>query len=332
MRKYFFSSTDFVQLFGEGGGAGAAGDGGSQGTAGTTPAGQESAALAQPQTQGVKSRNPLAEVQYGLPAEEDGAPDAGEQKQTAAPEQPVDRAAQFETLIKGEYKDLFEQRMRDTIQKRLKGNEEKVKRYDAMSPVLELMAKSYGVDPKDTDALRNAIEKDDKFFEDAAMENGTTTAQERQKWRMAMENQQLREQVTQVREAAEQQRKDEQAVRQVDAWRREGEALKQIYPSFDLRKEAQNEQFRAMLSSGVSVRTAFEVMHKDEMLAGAMQFASKQAEEKVANAVQAGKRRPAEGAMASRAPSLRKTDVTQLTRADREEIDRRVARGEKIRF
>ena len=124
----------------------------------------------------------------------------------------------------------------------------------------------------------------------------------------------------------------EQADRQYSSWVQEGEQLKQIYPSFDLRAESKNPEFGQLLASGVSVKTAYEVIHKDEMISGAMQFASREAEKRVANAVIAGQRRPTEGAASNRAPSLRKTDVSQLTRADREEIDRRVARGEKIRF
>ena len=151
MRKYSLSSLFDIQLFGEGsGGAGAAG-GGEGGASGAAPAGQESAVFAQPQK---GKTNPLAEVQYGLPDEEE-APVAQEQQEAA----PADRAAQFEKLIKGEYKDLYEQRIKDTISKRLKGNEEKVKRLDAMSPVLELMAKSYGVDASDTEALKVLTDK-----------------------------------------------------------------------------------------------------------------------------------------------------------------------------
>ena len=324
MRKYSLSSLFDIQLFGEGaGGAGAAG-GGEGGASGAAPAGQESAVFAQPQK---GKTNPLAEVQYGLPDEEE-APVAQEQQEAA----PVDRAAQFEKLIKGEYKDLYEQRIKDTISKRLKGNEEKVKRLDAMSPVLELMAKSYGVDASDTEALREAIERDDKYFEDAAIENGTTTAQEREKWRTHLENEQLRAKVQQYDEMLKDQQQKEQANRQYSSWVQEGEQLKQIYPSFDLRAESKNPEFGQLLASGVSVKTAYEVIHKDEMISGAMQFASREAEKRVANAVIAGQRRPTEGAASNRAPSLRKTDVSQLTRADREEIDRRVARGEKIRF
>ena len=186
--------------------------------------------------------------------------------------------------------------------------------------------------PDGSVALREAIERDDKYFEDAAIENGTTTAQEREKWRTHLENEQLRAKVQQYDEMLQDQQKKAQADRQYSSWVQEGEQLKQIYPSFDLRTESKNPEFGQLLASGVSVKTAYEVIHKDELISGAMQFASREAEKRVANAVIAGQRRPTEGAASNRAPSLRKTDVSQLTRADREEIDRRVARGEKIRF
>lgn len=299
------ASLDWIQLFGEGGAG--AGDGGA------APAGQEAAALAQPQTKGVK--NPLASVQYGL---EEGAPDAGE---PATP----DRNARFEELIKGEYKDLYDQRVQDTIRKRLKGNEETVKKYNSLSPVLDLLAKKYGVDPSDAAALGKAIEEDDAYYEDEALETGLTVQQVKEKRKMLRENEQLRVQL-------EQQQMRENADRQYADWVRQGDALKAVYPSFDLKAEVQNEQFLSLLRSGVPLQTAFEVVHKDEILPAAMQFAARQAQQKVTDSIMAGQKRPTEGAMSNRATSVRKTDVTQLTRADREEIARRVARGEKIRF
>ena len=312
MRELTLSSLDFIQLFGEGAGGAA----GAEGAGGEGPAGQNDAAIAQPQN---GRRNPLADVQYGKPEEEAEAPVAAEQKE------PVDRAAEFEKMIKGEYKDLYAQRIQDTISKRLKGTEETVKKYKALEQSLDLLGNRYGIDPSNAEALAAAIEEDESFFEEEALQSGKSVRELQEKRRMKRENARLTAQLDEMT-------RREQADRQYGSWLQEGEQLKQIYPSFDLAAEVKNDQFLAMLSSGVSVKTAFEVAHKDELISGAMQYASRQAEEKVANSILAGQRRPAEGAMASRATSLRKTDVTQLTRADRDEIERRVARGEKIRF
>ena len=89
---------------------------------------------------------------------------------------------------------------------------------------------------------------------------------------------------------------------------------------------------RSLIGSGVPLRTAFEVLHQGEILPAAMAYSARRAEERLAESVIAGQRRPAEGAMGSQGPVISKRDVSRLTRAEREEIDRRVARGEKIRF
>lgn len=311
MVKLILSPFFDIQLFAEGAGGGTGG-----GDAGGTPAaGQNSAAVAQPQTQGVKG-NPLAGVQYGKQEE---APAAAEQINTD------DRTARFEELIKGEFKDLYDQRMQDTIQRRLKGNEATVQKYNALAPVLDLLAGKYGVDAENIEALSKAIEDDETFYEDEALEKGLTVEQVKAIRKMERENEQLRAEMSA-------QRNRQQANAQYAAWMQQAEQVKSIYPSFDLAAEIQNEQFRNLLTSHVPVQTAYEVIHKDEIIPAAMRFTAQKVTEKVANSVMAGQRRPTESAMASTNAVQRKSDVSQLTRADREEIDRRVARGEKIRF
>jgi len=63
-----------------------------------------------------------------------------------------------------------------------------------------------------------------------------------------------------------------------------------------------------------------------------MQYTAQQVEQKVANSVRAGQRRPAEAAMGGNGGVVHKSDVSKLTKADIEEINRRVARGERITF
>jgi hypothetical protein len=300
-----------IQLFAEGGGDGGTGGG----DAGAGPAGQNTeAAVAQPQTGG--KRNPLADVRYG---KQEDAPAAAGQAETE------DRNAQFEALIKGEYKDLYEQRLQDTISKRLKGNESTVQKYNALAPVLEMLGSKYGVDAADSEALAKAIEEDETFYEDEALEKGMTVQQVKEIRKMQRENAELRQQM----EAQHQQERADQILAK---WQSDSEALKQIYPSFNLEQEMQNEQFRALLTSNIDVRTAYEVCHKDEIISSAMQFTAGKVQEKVANAVRAGQKRPAEGAMGNRSSVVVKSDVSKLTKADRDEIDRRVARGERVVF
>lgn len=302
MRKLSMIPYFDIQLFAEGDGGTGAGD-----------AGAGSAAPAQPQT---GEKNPLASVQYGKQA---GAPDAGE------PQGNDDRSARFEAMIKGEFKDLYGQKVRDAVLTRLKSNEETVNRYNQVTPLLQMLGDKYGVDSADPQALIHALEEDESFYEKEAQETGMSIQQLKEVRRMQRENAQLREQMDHL----ESQKKSAEILA---GWNQEAEKVKAVYPSFDFETELQNEQFRNLLTSHVPMQTAFEVIHKDEIIPAAMQYTAKQVEQKMAKSILAGQKRPSEGALGSQSPVQIKSDVSQLTKADRDEIERRVARGERISF
>jgi hypothetical protein len=298
-----------LQLFAEGAGAG---DGGTAQGQGVT----EAAAL--PQTKGEKS-NPLAGVKYGI-QEEEAAP-AAEVQQTATP----DRNAEFEALIKGEYKDLYDAKVQDTIQKRLKGTKETVDKFNALSPTIEMMAKKYGVDAGDIEALNKAIQEDDSYYEQEALEKGLTVQQLKEIRKMERENADLKAQM-------EEQQRQENGKKLYAAWMQQAEEAKKVYPSFDMRAEMNNPKFVDLLRSNIDVRTAYEVLHKDEIIPAAMQFTAKTVESKLAKSIAANGARPSENGMSSQSAAVVKSDVSQLSKEDRAEIIRRVQRGEKIRF
>lgn len=296
-----------LQLFAEGAGGGDGGTG-AEGATGVT------ATVAGSQ-KGVK--NPLADVKYGI----QDAPAAEEPAQTATP----DRNAAFEALIKGEYKDLYDARVQDTVQKRLKGSKETVDRYNALTPTIEILAKKYGVDANDIEALNRAIEEDDTYFEDEALQRGITVEQLKEIRKMERENAELKRQMTE-RET------QEKASKLYAGWMEQAEQAKAVYPSFDLQAEMANPRFLDLLRSNVDVRTAYEVLHKDEIIPAAMQFTARTVEQKLTNKIISGGARPAENGMSSQGAAVTKSDVSQLSKADRQEIIRRVQRGEKIRF
>ena len=108
--------------------------------------------------------------------------------------------------------------------------------------------------------------------------------------------------------------------------------LKGKYPQFDLQLEAQNDQFVRMLRSGVPMEHAYRVMHMDEILGDSVRAMAQQTEQRVVNNVRARGSRPAENGTSSQGAFTYKDDVSKLTRKDRAEIAKRVARGETIRF
>ena len=307
MKNYNFIPMLSLQLFAEGG----AGDGGTAQGQGAT------AEVASQQTKGAK--NPLANVQYGI---QEDAPVAGVQQTT---EVQTDPEAEFEKLIKGQYKAQYDARMQDTIQKRLKGQKETVDKYNALQPVLEILGKKHGVDATDVDALIKAIEEDDTYFEEEALEMGMTVEQLKKFRSMERENAELRK-------AQDEQKKQERANQIYAGWMEQAEQTQKVYPSFDMRAEMNNPEFVKLLRSNIDVRTAYEVLHKDEIIPAAMQFTAKTVESKIAKKIAANGARPSENGMSSGSPAVVKSDVSQLSKADRAEIIRRVQRGEKIRF
>ena len=238
----------------------------------------------------------------------------------------IDREAEFEKLIKGEYKDLYDARMQDTIKNRLKGQKETVDKYNALTPTLEMLAKKYGVDASDVDALNKAIEEDDAYYEDEALEKGITVEQLKQFKRMEKENAELKK-------MRDEQNAKEAVEKRVAGWMEESKQVKAIYPQFDLRSEMQNPKFAELLRvPGVDVRTAYELTHKDEIIAGAMQFTAKTVEKKIADKIAANGARPTENGLNSQSASLTKSNVSQLSNAEIDEINRKILRGEKVSF
>ena len=311
-----------LQLFADGGAGGAAGAGDGDGGTGSEGATGVTATAAVSQRKGVKE-NPLANVKYGTQVEE--ATPAAEVDNTAPAE---DRNAKFEALIKGEYKDLYDAKVQDTIKKRFKDNQEQketVEKYNALTPTIEMLAKKYGVDPADIAALNKAIEEDDSYYEEEALEKGVTVEQLKEIRKMEKENAELKRQM-------EEQNRRDNANKLYAQWMEQEQQTKAVYPNFSLRTEMQNPKFVELLRSNIDVQTAFEVIHKDEIIPAAMQYTAKQVEQKIANKIIANGARPVENGNSSQGASLTKSDVSQLTKADRAEVNRRVLRGEKITF
>lgn len=313
VKKLLFPLKLNLQLFadGAGGGDGGTGSEGAMGASVTVATSQK--------TKGAKS-NPLADVVYGKQAEaiEEETPAAEVKKPTE------DRNAMYEAFLK-DYKDLDDARIQNIVQKRLKGSKETVEKYEALAPTLEILAKKYGVDASDIKALNKAIEEDDSYFEEEALEKGVTVEQLKEIRKMERENADLK------RQMAEHSRR-ENANQVYKQWMEQADEVKAVYPGFDLKAELENPRFTDLLRNNIDVRTAYEVIHKDEIIPAAMHIAAKNAEKKLTNKVIANGARPVENGNYSQSATVTKSDVSTLNKADRAEIMRRVANGERISF
>ena len=319
-----------LQLFDAAGaaGAGAASSGG-EGVA-DAAAGENQAMESRSDAGKRRRANPLENVVYGkqqnqeadvqeVPA--DNTQDAAETAEDTAPTE--DRKAAFEKLIQGEYKDQFAERTQAIIDKRFRETKTLEQQIKQAAPVLDMLCEKYGVPKGDLKKLNAAIEEDDSYYEEEAMRRGMSVEQLKEIRKIERENETLRKEM-------EEKERRENADRLYSQWLQQSEELKNIYPSFNLQQECQDQRFVDLLRNNIDVRTAYEVIHRDDIIGGAMQYTAQQVSKKLTEKIRTNGARPAENGLASHGAVITKSDVNSWTKADRDEVERRVLRGEKI--
>ena len=260
------------------------------------------------------SKGVLSNVRYGKQADAVGETDT-QPSETA----PRDMSAEFDDLIKGEYKDAFTKKTQGIIDQRFKETKILEEYRNDVTPIIDALYTKYGV--SDIAGLRDAIENDDSYWEQRAEAKGLTVDQFKTVSKLEAEN-------AKFRRMQDQRVRERQAQEQYQKWIAEGEEVKKAYPQFDLATESQNPRFVDLLVKGINVQTAFEVIHMNDI-----KMMSAQARQKaVVNSVRANGLRPSENGVARQAGVQIKSDVHKLTKEDRREIARRRARGEHIEF
>jgi len=116
----------------------------------------------------------------------------------------------------------------------------------------------------------------------------------------------------------------------------QGQALKAVFPGFDLREELRDPLFARLTAPGVglSVEDAYHAVHRRQIQQQSMQAAARKTQELIANAIRSGTHRPDESGTAAQAPSVSRFDYRSATPAQRkaikDEIRRAAAEGRKV--
>lgn len=234
-----------------------------------------------------------------------------------------ERKKAFNDLINGEYKDLYQeefQRVFDRRFKQVKGMEAELA---SNKEVIDMLKSRYGVD--DVAKLKTALSEDTEYWESVAEQHGMTVEQYHAMQKLERENAELK--AIRQRQIGQQ-----QFQQQIDDWYREADRVKELYPSFDFKTEAQNPEFLSLLRNGNSVEHAYKVLHFDELTQNAARVAAQTADAQAQARMKQKASRPSENGTSSKSAVIVKNDAASLTRRERAEIARRVARGETIRF
>lgn len=310
-----------LQFFAEGAGTGTGEGTGAQGSAAGTQS-QSGENITQDAAGHRAKRNPLANTVYG---KQNKNPDAGDvnENNDGTGKKP------FEELVKGEYKEEFDRYFQERFNARFKAQKQEQDviraQNEELGNIVDMLAAKYGIQSRDMKALEKAMNEDTAYYEKEAEEKGITVEQLRQMRKMEFENSKL---VKQMQEH----RQQEEIRKNMEEWGKQAQELKTIYPNFDFETETQNAEFRALITRNIPVRTAYEVIHKDEIIGGAMQYTAQQVAQKMSNGIRQRAKRPDENGMSSGSGITIKTDVHSLTKEDRREIARRASRGERIIF
>lgn len=259
----------------------------------------------------------------------DAGPQSGNAGVAAGEQQP--QKDSFDELLKKdpEYKAAYDARVKKAIDGRFARQQKQEERQKKLDPILDVLGSKYGLsrgeDGYDLDALTKAIDEDKSYYEEEALRRGMSVEELKRFKHLERENDQFRR----TMEERERQEASQKAWGKV---MQQAEEAKQVYPSLDIDAEMQNPGFGRLVAAGVPVRTAYEVVHRDEIMGGAMQYTAQQTAEKISNAVAAGARRPNEGGMGAGSSAETKIDPAKLTKEQRAEIRKRVLRGEAVTF
>ena len=312
-----------LQMFAEGG------DGAAEGTGEAAAA--EKAASAPAQSKGREAA--AAEVDEMLsPAEEpDAEEDAaeGEEQDGAADKSGTDPEAHrkaFGELMRGEYNREFGEMI---VQATQKAYDSILNEQGPVGRILNALGQKYGTAPGDYEALAAAVEggvvKDDAYYEDMAMKKGISVQLAKEMDALESENAKHR--------AAEQQRAEAAKMEAIQQeWDAAAERIRAEDPGFDIKTALADPDFAQMLKLGVKMEDAYKARYFDDIMARRTTQTAKTVEKGVEARIRQRGARPAENGTNPGGAAVLKTDVSKLTPAQCEELERRAMRGQIITF
>ena len=256
----------------------------------------------------------------------DGVSDSDVQESSVAavPDKALMKA-EFERLIKGDYKEFYEERVKENLARRFRENAGIKKQNEQNRKIVEMLYDRYNLMPGDVRALKAALDSDNAYLAAEADKRGMSI--ENYKYIKKLETENRHFMATEARYRAR-----EKANETVEKWFGESAKVKETYPDFDIFSEAKNPEFISLIQSGIDVRTAYEVLHHAELVREAEQRAAREAEIKTAESIRQKSSRPAENGLSSKSSAIFANGVSSLTPKEREDIARRAARGERISF
>lgn len=226
---------------------------------------------------------------------------------------------------KKQFKSFYDEDVKNHVTNRHKDYKALSKAKSEQDDFLNLMHARYGT--SDLNGLRDAIDKDDGFWQDKADEANMTVPQFKEHLKLQAERDAAVRTVDTIRA-------QENAREQYNVWFEESKAVKEQYPEFDLNTELRNPQFRSMLSANYSkefmpsMRQIYELIHRDEI----MEKQKASVQKNTIDNIKARGLRPDEAGSDSGGAVDYTFDASKMSSKERADIARRVKAGESYTF
>ena len=324
-----------LQLFAGEGASGSGGEGGAEGAAtgegAVDPGQQRLLELGVPADKIRKNRAYKPKATATAPVE------AG---QGQAQEQPAQQAAaadteteepNTETKARMSWDEIkadpeYKREIQAIVQSRLRSAKAAEETLGKLTPALEMQALKFGLDPSniDYDELAKRMADREAYVEDKALREGVTYDEADR----AVDNE-----LKAASEKRQQRTLEEQAFQNhIMKLEQQGEAMKKVFPNFDLRAELQNPAFARMTSPnvGISVEDAYYAVHRKELQTAAMQVTAQKTAQMISNSIASGSRRPDENGTSGQAPSVTTFGYRSMSPERRNALKQRIRSGEKI--
>lgn len=249
---------------------------------------------------------------------------------------------EFEKLIKGKYKNVYQNRVQSLVKDRLSTKDKQIsdmqKKENTGNQIFALIANKYNVQPDDLDGLLKAVTEDKDLFAEKALAAGVTTEEARNNF--------FTQQKTNAQEEELETLRREKAARELDTHLRTIAAETQKeFPNFNLEEEFQNPSFRTALDFIAKQRneqnektgrndeiydltTAYKMAHFNELQKDLVKRSSSAAISAAAQSIQSGARRPTENAVKKSGTTTQRKSVEDMSDAEFDAFYEKVRRGE----
>ena len=320
-----------LQLFADGASGGEGGGDGSEAGETAAAAGQQRLKeLGVPESKIRKNRA----YKFGKPSAEavrKAEPQEQPKQEAAAPTDQKDSQQEAQSRPRMSWDEIvkdpeYNQELQKLIKARLRESGAYKDAMEALDPALELLARQYGIDlgKKDYKALAQKITDDDHYYENKALETGDSVETVKKLEQQEIELNRFRRQEGMNRE-------EQKITRRCASREQLGESLNGKFPGFDLRAELQNPVFARMTApdSGLTVEDAYYAVHRAEIQSAQAKVIADQTAKQMANSIRSNAARPDESG-SRQGSSTVSFDYSKASRAQREELKRRIRSGERI--